>query len=255
MPSHKIPNRKIREAFTLVELLVVIGIIGMLVGLLLPAVQAARESARRMQCGNQLRQTGLAIANYHSAFDQLPRAWWLETPPKAFNGKPWGVAILPFIEQQSLYESLDHSALSADQTSPRNVAVLQTPIGNYVCPSAPGNASERNYQFNAFAAGLPFTAADLAPIDYTPSTGVRGLYAQHAYGTNLTNSREGAMQVVSAIFGGSQDGDFAGILDGLSHTFLMGERTGGPTVYSRGRIDPVATSALIGLEGGGGGIC
>jgi prepilin-type N-terminal cleavage/methylation domain-containing protein/prepilin-type processing-associated H-X9-DG protein len=253
MPPTKTFQRIFRGAFTLVELLVVISIIGLLVALLLPAVQAAREAGRRMQCGNHLRQVGLGIANYHSAFNQLPRAWWLETPPKAFNGKPWGVAILPFIEQQALYESLDHSVLSADQTSPRNVVACQTPIVSYMCPSAPGNAAERKYRFNSFPAGLPFTASDLAPIDYTPSTGVRGLYAQHAYGTNLTNSREGAMQVVSPMFGGAQDGDFAGILDGLSNTLLMGERTGGSSVYSRSRFDSVATAALMGLEGGGWG--
>ncbi len=241
------------SGFTLVELLVVIAIIGVLVGLLLPAVQAAREAARRMSCSNNLKQIGLGIANYHAAFNKLPRAWWLDTPPQAFNGKPWGVALLPYIEQQAIYDEFDHETLPVDQFSPGNVALLQTPIAGYVCPSSPGNAADRRYTFDATLAGLPFTATNLAPADYCPTTGVTGTYAKHAYGNNLLNNREGAMQVVSAAFGGDQDGSFAGILDGLSNTFLIGERTGGPIVFSGGREDPVATANLIGTEGGGWG--
>lgn len=241
------------RGFTLIELLVVIAIIGVLVGLLLPAVQAARESSRRMTCGNRMKQFGLAIHNYHGAFNKLPRAWWLETPPDTFNGKPWEVAILPFMEQQALYDQFDHDLPPVDQLSPANVAVVQTPMADYVCPSSPGDPDQRRYTFNAAPAGLPFTATNIAPCDYSPTTGVLGLYAQHAYGSTLPHNREGAMQVVSAAFGGSQDGNFAGILDGLSNTFLLGERTGGPTVYSGGRVDAVATANLIGLEGGGWG--
>ncbi len=230
-----------RIGFTLVELLVVIAIIGVLVGLLLPAVQAAREAARRMQCGNRMKQIGLAIHNYHGAFNKLPRAWWLDTPPAAFNGKPWGVAILPFLEQQAAFEGIDQNTLPVDQLSPRSVAVMQNPLQDFVCPSSPGDAASRRYTFNSAPAGLPFTATNLAPSDYAPATGVRGLYMQHAYGSNPPQAREGALQVVSQMFGGTQDGNFAGILDGLSHTILIGERTGGPTIYKLRRIDPVAT--------------
>jgi prepilin-type N-terminal cleavage/methylation domain-containing protein/prepilin-type processing-associated H-X9-DG protein len=249
-------NRRLRriQAFTLIELLVVIAIIGVLVGLLLPAVQAAREAARRMQCSNRVKQIGLAFHNYHGAFNKLPRAWWLDTPPSAaFNGKPWTIAILPYLEQQALFEQLDHNTLPVDQLSPKSVKVIQTPLADFVCPSSPGNASDRKYRFNAAPAGLPFTATDIAPCDFTPATGVRGLYAQHAYRANPPTAREGALQVVSKAFGGSQDGNFAGIMDGLSHTILVGERTGGPTVYSGRRMDPIATQNLIGLEGGGWG--
>lgn len=243
-----------RSAFTLIELLVVIAIIGVLVALLLPAVQAAREAARRTQCSNRLKQIGLAIHNYHGAFNLLPRSWWLETPPsKSFNGKPWSVAVLPFLEQQSLFEQFDHSSIAVDQLSPGNVTLIQTPVPDYVCPSAPGSPDQRRYVFNSTPAGLPFTATDIAPSDFTPTSGVRGIYAQHAFGSNPPPAREGALQAVSAMFGGTQDGRFNGILDGLSHTFLMGERTGGPTIY-RGRVaDPVATQFLIGLDGGGWG--
>ena len=243
----------LRDAFTLIELLVVVGIIGILVALTLPAVQAARESARKMQCSNRIKQFGLAIHNYHGAFRKLPSAWWLDTTPKPFNGKPWSIAILPYLEQQSLYDRFDHNVIAVDQLSPRNVALIRTPLPDFVCPSSPGDAASRTYTFNSTPAGLPFTATSIAPSDYCPTTGVRGLYAQHAYGANLPQAREGALQVVSPAFGGTQDGSFAGLLDGLSSTFLLGERTGGPAIYRVMRVDPVATASLIGLDGGGWG--
>ncbi len=242
-----------RRGFTLIELLVVIGIIGILVGLLLPAVQNAREAARRMQCGNNMKQMGLAIHSYHTVFNVLPRAWWLETPPNTFNGKPWSVAVLPFLEQTSLYDSFDHNVVAVDQLSPANVSLIQTPMSGYVCPSSPGSADQRRYTFDASAAGLPFTATDIAPIDYCPTTGVRGLYAQHAYGATPPPAREGALQMVSEAFGGGKDAKFNAVLDGLSHTLLLGERTGGPTIYRGSRIDPIATQFLISTNGGGWG--
>ncbi len=241
------------RGFTLVELLVVIAIISVMVGLLLPAVQAAREAARRTQCSNRTKQIGLAIHNYHSAFNWLPRAWWLETPPRTFNGRPWGAIILPFLEQQALYERFNQSLVSVDQLSPANVNVIRTIVPDYLCPSSPGDPEQRRYTFNSAGAGLPFTATGIAPGDFTPTTGVRGTYSAFAYGANPPAAREGALQVVSAAFGGTKDGRFNGILDGLSNTILLGERTGGPLIYSGGRVDNVATTALIGLDGGGWG--
>src|SRR6059058_3563002 len=98
-----------RFAFTLVELLVVIAIIGVLVALLLPAVQAAREAARRMQCSNHMKQIGLGIQNYHDTFNSLPygaRARYVNTTSTTPTNQNWGpnlyVAILPFCEQKPL---------------------------------------------------------------------------------------------------------------------------------------------------------
>lgn len=113
-------RRSSRRAFTLVELLVVIAIIGILVGLLLPAVQAAREAARRMQCQNNLKQMGLALHNYHDTYNSFPGGTTINGP---CCGTPaqmtWAIAILPFIEQSSIYNQYD-SRLSPGYTRRRN---------------------------------------------------------------------------------------------------------------------------------------
>ncbi len=240
-----------RRGFTLVELLVVIAIIGILVALLLPAVQSAREAARRMQCSNNCKQIGLAIHNYHDTYKALPMAWYLDITPRPFNGESWAMSILPFLEQQPLYDRYDHSVLAADQLSPANVAVIQTPLSVFVCPSAPGGVN-RAYTFDANPANLPFTATDVAPSDYIATTGVLGAFANIAYNGNAGGSRGGALKVIGP-FGGNQGSRLADIIDGTTNTFLIGERTGGNQVWTKSEVHTQATAALIGLEGGGWG--
>ena len=106
-----------RRAFTLVELLVVIAIIGILIALLLPAVQAAREAARRMQCSNNLRQLGLAMHNYHSSLNCFPpgfmvRGYLGNTTP---GGWAWGVFLMPYIEQSPLRDKLSPTKYTLEQ--------------------------------------------------------------------------------------------------------------------------------------------
>jgi prepilin-type processing-associated H-X9-DG protein len=116
-----------RAAFTLVELLVFIAIIGILIALLLPAVQAARESARRSQCANNLKQIGLATHNYHDVKNELP-------PVRIAGGSGFAtffVLIMPFMEQQNVYELWNVHQRYADQTA----AAQQAQIANYFCPS------------------------------------------------------------------------------------------------------------------------
>src|SRR5215471_10258257 len=118
-----------RRAFTLIELLVAIAIIGLLIALLLPAVQAAREAARRMQCVKNMKQLGLAIHNYHSIHNAIvPGRIWKPLPngnfPTTFSGTPdtpWSVLILPQLEQQTLYDAFNFS-LGTEGPSPATPA-------------------------------------------------------------------------------------------------------------------------------------
>lgn len=158
-------SRRFRlRGFTLVELLVVIAIIGILVALLLPAVQAAREAARRMQCGNNLKQIGLALHNYHDTHKVFPpgnvttrnmSTQGCFSGPTAFHpGAPWSVAILPYIEQRAIYDALDISgsfpSSYADATAappptnlnpavynPITTSPLYSLIQAYKCPTTP----------------------------------------------------------------------------------------------------------------------
>src|SRR5438477_7220646 len=116
-----------RGGFTLVELLVVIAIIGVLVALLLPAVQAAREAARRMSCGNNLRQVGLALQNYHDVTNCLPVA---RNPyPLVHSALS---RILPFVEQGNVHQLVDYTQ---PLTAAANQPALESPIKLFICPS------------------------------------------------------------------------------------------------------------------------
>src|SRR5215510_14928109 len=113
-----------KRAFTLVELLVVIAIIGVLVALLLPAVQAAREAARRMQCGNHLKQIGLALQNYHDVFNSLPYGARCRTISAAGTnnntgawGPSWYVGILPFCEAKNISDLIETRAITQPEYS------------------------------------------------------------------------------------------------------------------------------------------
>jgi prepilin-type N-terminal cleavage/methylation domain-containing protein len=127
-----------RAAFTLVELLVVIAIIGVMVSLLLPAVQAAREAARRMQCSNNLKQIALAMHNYESTFRQLPNNNPQPTPRGSdgltISQGPRTIALLQFLEQSNIYDQWNFSLGFAEGT---NRPLLTSAIPGYQCPSTP----------------------------------------------------------------------------------------------------------------------
>jgi len=132
-----------RSAFTLVELLVVIAIIGILVGLLLPAVQAAREAARRMQCSNNVKQLGLALQNYHSAMKHFP-------PGRNSNSLSTHTMLLPYMEQSALSSQINQSQA---WNSVYNTAFQSVRIPSFICPSdsarsVPTTLAYNNYRFN-----------------------------------------------------------------------------------------------------------
>ena len=120
-----------RKAFTLVELLVVIAIIGILIVLLLPAVQSAREAARRTQCRNNLKQIGMAIHNFVAAKKVLPPGYIAGTNPDSTTpGWGWATHILPFVEENTIYMQIDLSKPVETQATP-----IQTIIPGFLCPS------------------------------------------------------------------------------------------------------------------------
>ena len=137
----------LRPGFTLVELLVVIAIVGILVAMLLPAVQNAREAARRMECKNNLKQFGLALHNYHAAFDVLP----ISIEYESGSGKGWILSILPQVEQQALFDEFapcfngTFPAEGLMKTDCRDA--MKTPIPLLHCPSDPNGRKTSSEQW------------------------------------------------------------------------------------------------------------
>jgi len=219
-----------RHAFTLVELLVVIAIIGILVGLLLPAVQAAREAARRMSCSNHERQLGLAIHNYHAAYDRFPSGWIAEEPSDE-PGWSWGAAILPFMEEQSVHEKINFSvAIEEDIHEPVRLQVIAT----FICPSDVGGnlfwIAEGDAHHHAHGA---LAADDDDHDDDDHGSGNIDEADEHlfevakanyvgVYGTEEVE--ENPFHGDGAFFGNSKI-RFRDFLDGTSTTIMLGERT------------------------------
>ena len=222
---------RLKTGFTLVELLVVIAIIGVLVGLLLPAVQAAREAARRMQCSNNLKQLGLALHNYESTFKTFPPAG-IDS-----NSMSWAVLMLPFIEQNNLHSQFNF-AQGAWNANLRIRVVKAVSIPALQCPSAP-----QDTLFSAFNTTAAFDLnesdvrtghyhAVLGPIgsntSTTPATQYRFLGTTAALGNSnfgpvATQGAFGAARQVSATVFASTNNPIGSITDGTSNTLMLGE--------------------------------
>ena len=202
-----------RRGFTLVELLVVIAIIGVLVGLLLPAVQAAREAARRMQCSNNLKQLGLALHNYHDtykSFTPSPVGPVNNGPSSRGNWLAWsGLAmLLPYVEQNNLYEQANFSEYYLRKSgATNNEAVANTRVPGFVCPSDPG--SDTTY------------TRLVAPTSYSFSVGP-------ASNWNLKSEKVGLVTLATP-------SKFRDITDGTSNSIAMSEQQIG---LNRGKWDP-----------------
>jgi prepilin-type N-terminal cleavage/methylation domain-containing protein len=218
--------------FTLIELLVVIAIIGTLVALLLPAIQAARESARRSQCINNLKQIGTAVQVYHDIKKQYPMGR---------NGRDqftvsWAYYILPQIEEQSIYDAYDETKRVDD---PVNAPTMRSPIAVYACPSRRPPAADRNFDDNK----NPPTQDNqgVASLgDYAANAGVEedtGLELEDWLGPELIDITD-----AGPIFTGSNI-NARRVLDGLSKTLAVGEKHIRP-------IDPDWNEAMIHFEQG-----
>jgi prepilin-type N-terminal cleavage/methylation domain-containing protein len=207
------------RGFTLVELLVVIAIIGILVGLLLPAVQAAREAARRMQCTNNLKQIGLAIHNYESAAKLLPRSHHLS------NELGWTVAILPYMEQTSLYNLFNQNQGSYTMVGKNDPHGL-TRMPGYLCPSSPVETMLLNAPHNVNQPDRIPMNTGVAPFTthYYGLNGPRGTDPNGGtYPLQSTATHEGVATAGTGMLQWVQNTKMANVTDGLSNTIMIGE--------------------------------
>jgi prepilin-type N-terminal cleavage/methylation domain-containing protein/prepilin-type processing-associated H-X9-DG protein len=236
------------RGFTLIELLVVIAIIAVLIGLLLPAVQAAREAARRAQCTNNLKQLGLALANYESANNVLPisvvfRVGYAPCSGFGFGAgcqeTPWFVLMLPYIDQGPLYNAFN---ASIGIEGPMfvgyviNSTVHTTKIQSFQCPSD-------NEQIFSFVALSAATGGAIPPFPWSPTKGNYGVnwgncdYGQGAAGGNFTRNL-----YQQSPFGLNSNGTgpmtmrLAAVTDGTSNTHFVSEILQGAFDDVRGTI-------------------
>jgi len=207
------------RAFTLVELLVVIAIIATLVGLLLPAVQSAREAARRTQCTNNLKQTGLALQNYHETRRQLPEGWLADSTSGDGDGDEgvgwgWASRILPFVEEDTTYKGIDINTPIA-LASPTLLAKV---IPGFLCPSdsAAGVAT--------FNIGVEGGACDHKTPDANPSSPEVLVARTNYVGMFGTNDAEAESYKGNGMFFANSRMPFRHVTDGLSKTIMVGER-------------------------------
>jgi len=215
---------KAKNGFTLIELLVVIAIIGVLASLLLPAVQAARESARNMQCTSNLRQLGLALHNYHDSNRSFPAGWvgYNGREPDALGGPGWGwgAAILPFVEQGNLRELVD---FSRPMTSHRNENAVRFFVPLFQCPSDFGAGNtfdikefEEQHNHVGPSAGHG-CAVVLAASQYVAAFGTTAF-------DDVAEVKAGQVFRSDGVFGHNSFMNMSRIADGTSNTILLGER-------------------------------
>lgn len=198
-------NRNRQAGFTLVELLVVIAIIGVLVALLLPAVQAAREAARRMSCSNNMKQIGIAMHVYHDTILQFPFGW-------SDRGAGWSAMILPNVEQKNIYDTLQWAESNNwDSKNTPNYLACERVIPFYRCPSM---AVAQHHNLNNIAQRVPASYRGVASSTAD---------CDDASGSAKSPKRSMENIDLEGIFYGCSKTRFADITDGTTNTFMVGE--------------------------------
>jgi prepilin-type N-terminal cleavage/methylation domain-containing protein len=233
-----------RSAFTLVELLVVIAVIGVLIALLLPAIQAAREAARRTQCVNNLKNVALAIHNFHDARNKVP----VSARPVGLTNLPRIAALthlLPYLEAGNVRQVFD---LSKNWGHPDNRTAVNTPLPVLACPSTP----EAPSRLDGLPEVSPWEANVSSPSDYAPTVWVdRRLISANL--VDRTNNPDGTPNNEPGIMEyNNPDASFKYVTDGLSNTILLAESAGRPFLYRKGKK---VSSDLSQVRVNGGGWC
>jgi prepilin-type N-terminal cleavage/methylation domain-containing protein len=216
-----INHRRHYRGFTLIELLVVIAIIAILIALLLPAVQQAREAARRTECRNNLKQLGLALHNYHDVYQVFPPGWisvdnGRHSAHDGVNGAGWGTMILPYIEQTNVYNAFDsHKPIHHVD----NFLYSTTPLKAFLCPSDP-----KPETFLIEEEGAPGVVITTLPTaNYVACFGTEELHGcENAPGTAPVTAA--GQCVGDGMFYHNSKVRMRDITDGTSNTFMVGER-------------------------------
>ena len=239
MPAHRLAAGR-RYAFTLVELLVVIAIIGVLVALLLPAVQSAREAARRLQCQNHLKQMALGGLNHENAYGRIPTGgwgyYWIGDPDQGTDrNQPggWLYNTLPYCEQASLHDMGAGQPMATKKTI--NMTVVATPLPYANCPSRRPSKAYPNDWDSAHTVGYNCNnTTHIARTDYAANAGTGGVphgagASDLASGLNVTGpDRNGTAFERSEITLGD-------IVDGTTNTIMYGEKYLNPDHYLNGK--------------------
>ncbi len=205
--------RRSSSGFTLIELLVVIAIIAILISLLLPAVQQAREAARRSQCRNNLKQLGLAVHNYHDQFSMLPPGWIGvnavgQPDTEGLNGWAWGTRLLPNLDQAPMYGRINFSLSVAD---PAHSALIRSSLPTFRCPSDVGPA-----EWTILSEADGSSLATLASANYVGVFGTTDIDACEGVPAPFQCRGDGALFHNSRL-------PFSNFTDGLSSTLILGE--------------------------------
>jgi prepilin-type N-terminal cleavage/methylation domain-containing protein len=239
-----------RNGFTLIEVLVAIAIIGVLVALLLPAVQASREAARRTQCKNNLRQLGVAFQSYADTARQLPPTYvavrnsilphflGIQGQYDDANIHTYGEFILPYLEQNAIYKQInftqpyfapmDLSSIGLPNYTANNQAAVAQAILTFLCPSAPRTANPYSGTWTDMAIPVPFRVGG---NDYGPSNGI----ARVAGGLLDFAPPQAGSPIEGAMSNNLPSTKFRDDTDGTSQTALMWEIAARPDLYQRGK--------------------